>query len=357
MSFYQNHLEKVSRSFCFCIIQLTSPAKEWVALSYLLCRIADIIEDSIWPDSTSQYKAFQQLKSFLTVKPDEATIQSWLRLFPIGIPDSEANLLADISRLLSDLQQLPPNIRHQLITTIIQMMSGMEHFLRHHKKNHQLILPTLTSTNQYCFFVAGIIGELLCHIFTYLMPTFIWTDSLLNQSLHFGLFLQKINLLKDQAEDKLEGRCYISSRSELRDSLIINAQESINYIVCIPIIPGRNYRLFCAWSLFIGLASLKWMDKSWKTNQSYKLSRSETLHLIDQINQLIDDNHALVSLFNRYHPGEGHLQHQLTSSARNSLETHQDNSQHQPPPLWFTQIYPCHLTKINHQALGTGGAS
>ncbi len=54
--FYQTHLDRVSRSFAFCIRQLPDPLRGWVGLSYLLCRILDTIEDSPCPPSRSRAK-------------------------------------------------------------------------------------------------------------------------------------------------------------------------------------------------------------------------------------------------------------------------------------------------------------
>ena len=46
ISFYQTHLDRVSRSFAFCIKKLESPLRQWVSLAYLLCRVLDTVEDS-----------------------------------------------------------------------------------------------------------------------------------------------------------------------------------------------------------------------------------------------------------------------------------------------------------------------
>jgi len=213
-------------------------------------------------------------------------------------------------------------------------MGGMSHFLAEYKTEIKLVLPSLTATNQYSFFVAGIVGELLTHIFIYLLPDFEWTDSLLNQAIHFGLFLQKINILKDKNEDEAAGRFYVASREQLRESLVPNAQQALCFIKAIPIISGRKYRLFCAWSLFIGLASLKWIDKNWQRQSNYKISTRETKFLLQQIRQLIDDNPALETLFKRYLP-EG----------ANTPIQQEDCSL----PEWFKAIYS---NDIDYSALG-----
>lgn len=295
-AFYFQHLEQVSRSFSFCIAQLLSPAKKWVALSYLLCRVADIIEDSKWIDKTLQYEKLEQLKYFLTDPPTSEQFSTWLHNIPAELALAERNLLIDLPLLLNDAQELPNNIRTELNQTFCSMVDGMIYFLQRDQ-----MLFSLAQTNCYCFFVAGLIGEWLTYMFTDLLVDFKWTEQLLIQSFHFGLFLQKINMLKDQLDDEAAGRFYVSSsRTELRASLWIDAQASLSYLQSIPIISGRTYRLFCAWSLFIGLASLKWIDKSWQMNEQLKIGRRETHYLMKQISDMIDDNYALERLFHRY---------------------------------------------------------
>lgn len=341
IAFYHQHLEHVSRSFSFCIMQLHSPAREWVALSYLLCRIVDTIEDSNWPDKASQAQAFEDLKRFLKTPPTEQQCQAWRLCFPTELPLAEKKLLADLPLLLLDIQALPMPLQKKLLHTLTTMMDGMLHFLNHHKNNTTLSLPSLMTTNQYCFFVAGIIGELLTHMFTHLIPDFKWSDTLLMQSFHFGLFLQKINILKDQTTDEVAGRRYIASRHDLRESLIVNANEALHYLQSIPIVPGRPYRLFCAWALFIGLASLRWIDKSWQANDHYKIKNRETHYLINQIDQMIDDNHALGDLFRRYLPA---------SSGESTSYSHPA----EPKPTWFSTIYPYDFSSNEVAALGIG---
>lgn len=341
IDFYHQHLEKVSRSFSFCIMQLKSPAKEWIALSYLLCRIIDTIEDSPWPNKQSQAHAFLQLKLFLDTPPSAEQFVLWLQSFPEQIVPAEQQLLADLPRLLSDINELPPEIQRQLHQTMTQMMEGMSHFLKQYQHKGTLILPSLVTTNQYCFFVAGVVGELLTRIYTYLIPEFEWIDPLLIQSFHFGLFLQKINILKDQASDESAGRCYIYSRDSLRDSLIVNAEVSLQYLKSIPIVSGRTYRLFCAWSLFIGLASLKWIDKSWQLKDYYKIGSRETTYLMNQVTQRIDDNHALELLFKRYLPQSSGLEARSFHVIDNTSL-----------PAWFNKIYPYTFSNEDAVALG-----
>ena len=68
---------------------------------------------------------------------------------------------------------------------------------------------------------------------------------------HFGLFLQKVNILKDQQEDEAAGRFLVPDRRALLASLRDNARGALQYILALPR-GERGYRIFCAWSLMIG---------------------------------------------------------------------------------------------------------
>ncbi|WP_058534028.1 squalene/phytoene synthase family protein [Legionella saoudiensis] len=303
-SFYYQHLERVSRSFSFCISQLTSPEKEWVALSYLFLRIVDCIEDAHWHDKHAQNNSFATFKSFLIKQPSDEQFTTWLARFPAQIPVEEKLLLRDLPLLLDDKDKLPELIKNAMLKTITQMADGMHYFLNHYRVEDKIIFSSLTTTNQYCFFVAGIVGKLLSQIFTYVLADFKWTPELLNQSIHFGFFLQKVNLLKDKVEDETNGRYLIAPGTNLQENLAIHAHYALAYIKSIPILAGRPYRLFCAWSLFIGLASLRWLDQN---GQGTKLKPRETYYLVNQISSLIDDNQALEKLFYSYLPRQENL--------------------------------------------------
>src|SRR6185503_11000917 len=97
--FYQSHLDRVSRSFAFCIRQLPDPLRDWVALSYLLCRLVDTVEDSAWTDLPLQMEAFRRFDRALE---GAESLSGWADLFPQGIPESEKLLVAEAQALMDD---------------------------------------------------------------------------------------------------------------------------------------------------------------------------------------------------------------------------------------------------------------
>jgi phytoene/squalene synthetase len=308
VNFYQQHLEKVSRSFAYCIQQMDSPLREWTSLTYLLCRVLDTVEDSAWPSKQVQ---LQKIKDFLPLFKTKgisdtqalSEVQSWARGFSREITQAERALIQDLPKLIGDFKKYPPEVQSAIASLISSMSSGMGHFLARADQATQHKIQTLAELNEYCFFVAGVVGEAMTHFVAYkggYNQDHAFTNSEnLVRSFHFGLFLQKVNILKDQFKDEKEGRFFIFDRAKVLESLSDHAEQTLAYIKSIPV-QEKGYRVFCATSFFLGLATvplLQIQDSGWIEP---KLEREEALELFKQIEMIAASNEEMDILFNRY---------------------------------------------------------
>jgi phytoene/squalene synthetase len=300
IAFYQPHLDRVSRSFAFCIARLDGEMREWVSLSYLLCRLLDTVEDAPWSSPEAQDEAFDRFRSFIEEVPTPEAVQAWAAKFG-PIDPGEKILVDDAHRCFANLHALAPDVRERIQGPVMNMYRGMRHFLKDRREQGGLRLRTLAEVNQYCFFVAGLVGELLTDLVAQRWPAAPRCARNYLDAHHFGLFLQKINLLKDQAKDEKEGRFLVPSRTELLASLGRDAEGAIRYLQSLPI-AEKGFRLFCAWSLFLGLASLPWIEKSRLLGIFTKIPRLFTETLLRKVEGLIDDNQALLGLFREMLP-------------------------------------------------------
>jgi phytoene/squalene synthetase len=292
VEFYQSHLNRVSRSFAFCIQKLESPLRQWVSLSYLLCRVLDTVEDSQWSSIALRSGQYEEFESFMHVNPSRSVVAEWSSRFPDSIPEGEKDLLADAHLLFQDLHDLPKSVRKHLQDTVLRMSAGMRHYGQ--DPTGKLKLSDLGEVNRYCYFVAGIVGELLTHLVLEAWPEFKPRDDIFRNAFHFGLFLQKVNLLKDQLTDEKEGRYLVPSRQLLLASLRENAQGAVDYIVSLPT-EEKGFRVFCAWSLFLGAASLPFIQQAFSHADGSKIPRSVTEELLEAIEEICQDNEALQS--------------------------------------------------------------
>ena len=337
IEFYQQHLNKVSRSFAFCIAALESPMRRWVSLTYLVCRILDTVEDAPWKKPSQQLNQFGMFDRFLISPHSLDQVIDWNKTFPEGLPEGEVELLSDSRQIFEDIHRSPENIRETIQDMVQSMSAGMQHFSKK-KVNGELRLGGLNEVNQYCFFVAGIVGETLAKLLSAVDSKVEVNRNLILDAHHFGLFLQKVNLLKDQLSDEKDGRFLISSRDEVVKSLGNNAEGAIRYVQSLPV-EQKGYRLFCSWSLLLGLASFPYIQQSFREQNSLKISREETLHLMVEVESRIDCNEALQELYE-----------DLFSKADLSVQAPQKLSD--KAPEWLNSLYKGQLTTSDMAALG-----
>lgn len=301
--FYQHHLDRVSRSFAFCIARLASPLREQVGLSYLICRILDTVEDANWAKKSHQADQFTEFDRLLTKAFSDEEFRKWRGNFPDGVSEGEKLLLDDAATILRDFQQLPELPRKAIEEPVLSMSRGMHHFAVS-KDENQLRLKNLREVNQYCFFVAGVVGEILTRLVANTIGKKQIDARELVDAFHFGLFLQKINILKDQRSDEEQGRYLVPSRNEVIASLKEHAGRAIVYVTGIPkTLPG--FRLFCSWSLFLGLASLPFIQQNWLENDLSKISREQTQALLSEVEAIIGDDVQLKEMFEHLFAASG----------------------------------------------------
>src|SRR3981189_3407306 len=122
--FYQRHLDAVSRSFALCIPQLDQPLRDQVALSYLLLRVLDTVEDAPFADRALQQRQFTAFRPFLAQMPPRAQVGAFRASFPAGLSDGERNLLADTEAFFEDAHELSPGARSVVLSAMDRRARG-----------------------------------------------------------------------------------------------------------------------------------------------------------------------------------------------------------------------------------------
>jgi phytoene/squalene synthetase len=293
-TFYQTHLDRVSRSFAFCLAQLEPPFRPWLSLAYLLFRLLDTVEDAPWLDGEAQDRQFAELDRFVRIPPTADELAAWIRRFPAAIPDGERLLALDTARLLADVQALADAPRAAMLRCYFDMSAGMRHFSR----SGRATVGSAVELNQYCFYVASIIGELVHDLLLIAQPGLTLPADARRCCHRLGLVLQKVNILKDQSQDEQSGRRFITDREALLASLMADLPEALR---CVLLMPDTvlSLRQFCAWSLFLGMATIPLVVRSWTEPVSPKLPRPQTEALLEAVSDIIADPDALTALYHR----------------------------------------------------------
>jgi farnesyl-diphosphate farnesyltransferase len=296
---YQSEiLQGVSRTFALTIPQLPPPLRTIVENGYLLCRIADTIEDE--PTLTPSQKAeFSQL--FIHVVEGKDSSEKFSKqLFPLlseVVLHSEKNLIANAPTVLRLTHSFSPSQQAALSRCVRIMAEGMTIFQQNNTVHG---LKNLAEMNRYCYYVAGVVGEMLTQLFCEYSPDIAKNQVKLEKlATSFGQGLQMTNILKDIWSDLRRGACWLpqdifkengfdlkdlspehhdSAFNEgLMDLLGIahfHLYQALHYILLIPS-HEQGIRRFCLWALGMAVLTLRRIHQrlDFSDSQQVKISR------------------------------------------------------------------------------------
>ena len=208
LAFQTEILQGVSRTFALTIPQLPGALRDVVGNAYLLCRIADTIEDE--PTlSVAQKQTFSEL-FIKVVAGGEAAERFAGALHPLlsdAMLDSEHDLVANTARVVRVTHGFRAVQRSALERCVSVMSQGMAEFQRNATVEG---LANLSHLDRYCYHVAGVVGEMLTELFCDYSPEIgKRRDHLLPLSVSFGQGLQMTNILKDIWDDRRRGACWL----------------------------------------------------------------------------------------------------------------------------------------------------
>jgi len=216
----QDLLQKTSRTFALTIPLLPEPTRGAVGVAYLLFRIIDTFEDATEWTSDKRIDALEEFVRLLeqpaVLAVSEATAR-WTAEPPLAHA-GYLELLAHTPSVLEWHAALRPEARELIREHLIRTARGMVRFVRHTNGAGTLRLETLEQLRDYCFVVAGIVGQLLTELYLVDAPQLASVAADLRaRALQFGEGLQLVNILKDAQPDAAEGRFYLPRGVTLED--------------------------------------------------------------------------------------------------------------------------------------------
>ena len=278
--FAREILPAVSRTFALSIRVLPGDLGKAVLAAYLLCRIADTLEDE--PSQPASRKA--ELLDELTLAFDDASKADALPGLVTGLTGEAAHVRltqrADLVFVL--YRSLPLGTQVHVRRWVGEMIGGMRKFVLLYPKG--IRIQSLEEYKEYCYYVAGTVGYLLTDLWHEHVPSI--GDAqyrvLREKCRQFAEALQTVNILKDVATDaEQENSIYIpedllrlhgSSHANIlaadrlrgtRDALATLVQlawkdleAARSYLLLIPrrAVPTR---LFCVLPLLFAYATLR----------------------------------------------------------------------------------------------------
>jgi farnesyl-diphosphate farnesyltransferase len=202
-------LIKTSRTFALSIPELPEPTRREVTVAYLLFRVADTLEDATRWTPQRQSTEMGRLVGLLERPTGPAAhrlARDWLEEPPLG-EDAYLELLSELPGVVAALESLDPAARETVSRHTLRTIEGMAAFVR---RERPLQLRDIPDLQDYCYAVAGIVGEMLTELFLLGSPALeTVAPSLRAGAAGFGEALQLVNILKDSASDVREGRSYL----------------------------------------------------------------------------------------------------------------------------------------------------
>ncbi len=306
LDFARGIISRVSRTFAIGIAVLPGDLGKAVLIGYLLCRIADTIEDD---GAAAASRRQYLLARFLECFDDPQKAETFAdEASDIHADASYLELMAGTKLVFDLLRTLPKKSSDIVEKWTRELALGMSEFVGRYPTG--IRIQTMSEYRRYCYFVAGTVGHLLTDLWYFHSPLVKAHDyeRMLVHCEAFGEALQTINILKDIAWDlEHENAAYIPEdllrargsshqtilhgdwRVQNREALVALTQlardditKSLDYINAIPKM-ALQIRLFCLLPVLFAVATLREIERSTAMLQSgggVKISRSEVRSLI-----------------------------------------------------------------------------
>ncbi|RQG97303.1 phytoene/squalene synthase family protein [Natrarchaeobius chitinivorans] len=195
----------VSRTFSITIDRLEEPMARHICLGYLLCRIADTIEDAGHVPPERQTELLTEYDRLLDPE-DDLPVSAFMDDVEPWIPDDpndDWTVVAETPRVLRTFEALDEEPREIMREPVRELVDGMAMFTARYADEGGLRLQTLEELEEYCWYAAGTVGTLI----TGLVARGASQDraeEMRANARSFALLLQLVNIAKDVDTDYRE---------------------------------------------------------------------------------------------------------------------------------------------------------
>ena len=320
--FQEKSLQEVSRTFALTIPQLPDPLRQVVSNAYLLCRIADTIEDDKHLPFADKRRFANEFIEVVGARLDAADFTAALHpRLSAGATTAEWELIGHTPAVIRITHSFSPRQRAALERCVRIMADGMARF---QEGNVRYGLKDLPELDSYCYHVAGVVGEMLTELFCAHAPDIdAQRAQLMPLSVSFGQGLQMTNILKDIWDDQGRAMCWLPqdvfSRfgADLHDLApgrqLPGFTDGLGYLIGVArshlanalrytlLIPARErgIRRFCLWALGMAVLTLRRINtrRNFTAGSQVKISRRSVYGTVVVSNALTGNDMLLRAAF------------------------------------------------------------
>jgi len=298
MALLDEWLLKTSRTFALAIPLLSEPTRKEVGLAYLFFRIADTFEDAeVWPRA-KRLSALKQLETLLDADAPVEVAAQFVPEWTTPMPSEHKGyqqLIAQSVAVVEMFETLSPKAQVIIRQHVKRTCEGMYGIVERADEKGSFELSTLEDLRRYCYWVAGIVGELLTELFLVTCPSLeAVKDRLKETEVLFGEGLQLVNILKDQSSDKQDGRSYLPANVSLQAVFALVEADLLRAVDYVDALQAgganRGILAFVSFPLLLARASLSELKKK---GPGAKVSRLEVMSLLGKLNKALDSGQVL----------------------------------------------------------------
>jgi farnesyl-diphosphate farnesyltransferase len=324
LAYQRSILPGVSRTFALTIPVLPERLAIVMTNAYLLCRLADTIEDD--PGLAQEQKSHFHARFVAVVEGNEAAAPFAADLAPLlsdRILPAEHDLVRHTPAVIRVTHAFSAEERAALTRCVAIMCRGMPEFQRNKSLRG---LADLDELAEYCYYVAGVVGEMCTELFCLHCPELApKREAMLELSVSFGQGLQMTNILKDVWDDRQSGACWLPRsvfdserfdlerledlhegpefRAGLNTLLGVAHRHLRNALEYTCMIPKREVgiRRFCLWAIGLAVLTLRKIHRNptFRSGSDVKVSRRTVKATVLTTNLTLMSNRALRMIFAR----------------------------------------------------------
>jgi farnesyl-diphosphate farnesyltransferase len=302
-------LPAVSRSFALIIPQCPEPIDRALCVAYLICRLADTVEDELALADSQRSLLYDALLAAVD-RPEEASLsESFVRAWPAVPADDYGRLVEGAALVVGAFASLPAEIRSPIRACVHDMIAGMRQTrVVLNREGVAFFCADMADLERYCHHVAGTVGIMSTVLFeTRLKPAgFGVTDQWRENGRRLGLGLQMTNIIKDCRVDAGRGVSFIpaeyvefgptgyslgrEARAKLIGRCIEHLDAGLRYSLALPHTEG-GIRTFLLGSLLPAIATLEVAAPGAELHP--KIERAKMHEIFDCIRDNLDNDAAL----------------------------------------------------------------
>ncbi|MFK7986277.1 MAG: squalene/phytoene synthase family protein [Sandaracinaceae bacterium] len=327
-AFCKESLEQVSRTFSRPIALLPDRLEVAVSLGYLLCRVADTVEDHTAVPAEQRDDLFRLFLGVLENGDDATPFMSAFEA--IEGDDAELRLSRQLDRAMRVFHAQDERTQAHCVRWVAEMTRGMNLYTsRRPGDDGFLALHGVSDLERYCYYVAGTVGHLLTDLFIDALgedPDGALALALRDHAEGFATGLQLTNILKDVTDDHARQVSFVPRPECIRNGFTVTQlldddvrerahetvaplfaiarerlDQALTYALLVPC-EQVGIRLFCLLPLWMAartLAMATGNEAMFIPGKPVKITRAEVEALIAECLTLANDDDALRARYAR----------------------------------------------------------